>query len=122
MLNALNAAKKIPAWAYLTVAAGVALYIVKKGGVQGAAAGVVAAVVSTSGDIAIGTTKGAVLGVGDVFGVPRTDITLCKQAIGMADNGKALNYCSAGVFARWQYLSTRKRLTGKTFTMYDVFN
>lgn len=122
MFNALDAAKKIPVWAYWSLVAVVAIYVIKKGSVQNAAQGVTAAAVSAAGGIVKGAAGGVVLGVGDVLGVPRTNLASCKQAIINADNGKALNYCSAGVFARWQYLSGRKKLTGQTFTMNDIFN
>lgn len=117
----LNLAAKVPTWVYLLGAAGVALYVIKKGGLQGAVAGVTAGAAGVAGDFAKGAAKGAVLGVGDVIGLPRTDLSDCKKAILMADNGDASFYCSAGVFARWQYLSLRKRLTGATFTMSDIF-
>lgn len=112
----------IPNWALYAVAAGVALYVIKKGSLQAAAAGAVAAVVGTAGDVVTGTASGVVLGVGDIVGVPRTDLQACQLAIRSADNLAASQYCSAGVFARWQYLSIRKKFTGQSFTMSDIFN
>ena len=122
MFSPISVVKQIPSWAYVLAAAGVALYVVKKGGIQNAAQGATAAVVGTAGDIIKGLTSGMVLGAGDVIGVPRTNINACKNAINSANNAKASAYCSAGVFAKWQYFSTRQRLSGKTFTMTDIFN
>ena len=122
MLNPINIAKKIPSWAYVLTAAGVALYVIKKGGIQNAVQSATAAVVGTAGSVIKGSTSGIVLGAGDILGVPRTNIVLCKSAINTANNKKASAYCSAGVYAKWQYFSTRQRLTGKTFTMTDIFN
>jgi len=112
----------IPNWALYTVAAGVALYVIKKGSLKAAAADAAAAVVGSAGNVAVGAASGVVLGVGDIVGVPRTDLQACQLAIRQADNLAASKYCSAGVFARWQYLSIRKKFTGQDFTMSDIFN
>lgn len=122
MFNPLATVKNIPSWVWLSGAAVVALYILKKGSVQAAVEGVAAAAVSGAGGVVVGGVKGLVLGAGDVIGVPRTSVDRCKNAIMRADNSGAFSYCSAGVFSRWQYLSVRKKLTGKTFTMSDIFN
>ncbi len=87
------------------------------GGAEDAAKGV-----GVTGSVVTGAASGVVLGVGDVVGVPRTDLQACQLAIRSADNLAASQYCSAGVFARWQYLSIKKRALGIDFTMNDIFN
>lgn len=114
--------KKIPNWVWLGSAAAVVLYVIKKGGVKSAAEGVIAGVVGSAGDVIIGAGQGSILGAGDVLGLPRTNETQCQAAIRRGDNLAASKYCSAGVFSKWQYLSLKKRLTGKGFTMADIFN
>lgn len=112
----------IPNWALYGLAAGVALYIIKKGSLKVAAADAAAAVVGATGNVVTGAASGVVLGIGDVVGVPRTDLKACQLAIRSADNLAASQYCSAGVFARWQYLSIKKKMLGQDFTMNDIFN
>lgn len=112
----------VPNWALYAAAAGVALYVIKKGSLQAAAADAVAGVVGSAGNVVTGAASGVVLGVGDVLGIPRTDLEKCKECIRNADNYGASKYCSAGVFAKWQALSLQKKLFGKTFTMNDIFN
>jgi hypothetical protein len=110
---------KLPQWVWIAAAAGVVvLYVIKKGGIAGAVAGVTSGAVGVAGSAA----GGVVLGVGDILGVPRTDVEECKACISRGDNVGASKSCSAGVFAKWQYLSVRKNLTGQTFTMSDIFN
>ena len=111
----------IPNWALYTAAAGVALYIIKKGSLKAAAADAVAAVVGTAGNVATGAASGVVLGIGDVAGVPRTDLAKCKACIQAGDNYGASKYCSLGVFSTWQALSLKKKLFGTDFTMDDIF-
>lgn len=108
----------IPNWALYMAAAGVALYVIKKGSIQTAVADAAAGVVKVPASVA----SGVVQGVGDLVGVPRTDLQSCQLAIRSADNLAASQYCSAGVFARWQYLSIKKRMLGQDFTMSDIFN
>lgn len=112
----------VPNWALFAAAAGVALYVLKKGSLQAAAADAAAAVVGATGSVVGGAASGVVLGVGDLVGVPRTDLQACQLAIRSADNLAASQYCSAGVFARWQYLSIKKKTLGIDFTMNDIFN
>jgi hypothetical protein len=112
----------VPNWVLYTAAAGVVLYVIKKGSIQAAAADAVATVVGTAGDVVTGTASGVVLGVGDIVGLPRTNLQACQLAISQADNAKASQYCSAGVFAKWQYLSIKKKVLGIDFTMSDIFN
>lgn len=70
-------------------------YVVKKnGGLQGAAAGAASALVGAVGDAA----SGAVLGIGDVLGVPRTDMTECERAIAEGRTWDASFACPAGNF------------------------
>lgn len=59
------------------LALGIGLYIWKKGGVGAAASSAAAAAVGVVGSAA----SGAVLGVGDAVGVPRTNQTECEKAI-----------------------------------------
>lgn len=84
----------------LLLAAGAiaALMIVvkKNGGIQGVAAGAVSAAVGAVGDAA----SGAVLGIGDAFGVPRTDMTACEQAIAEGRTWDASFACPAGDFIK----------------------
>ncbi|WP_404993338.1 hypothetical protein [Cupriavidus pauculus] len=70
-------------------------YVVKKnGGLQGAAAGAASALVGAVGDAA----SGAVLGIGDVLGVPRTDETECERALAEGRTWDASFSCPAGTF------------------------
>lgn len=121
-MNPLSVLNKVPTWAYLAAAGVAVLYVVKKGGLQNAAAGVTEGVINGAGNVVIGAATGAVTGIGGLAGLPATNLTDCQKAIMNADNGRASVYCSAGVFTKWQYLSARKRLTGQTFTMSDIFN
>lgn len=73
-------------------------------------------------DATTGIVKGAVIGIGSAVGIPETDAQKCKDCIQRGDNYGASKYCSAGVFAKWQYLSMRKRITGQNFSLNDVFN
>jgi hypothetical protein len=68
---------------------GAAWYVAKKG-VTEAAAGAVGAVGNAAG--------GAVLGVGDVLGVPRTNETECERAIREGRTWDASFACPAGRF------------------------
>lgn len=122
MFNPVAIAQKIPPWAIWLTAAGVALYVIKKGSLQAAAQGVTAGVVGSVGGVVKGAAGGVVLGAGDILGVPRTSIDRCKKAILIGDNQQAFSYCSAGVYGKWQYLSLRRKLTGQNFTMSDIFN
>lgn len=99
----IKALGKVPQWVWLAGAAGVALYIIKKGGIAPAAQAAVAAVVGTAGNAATGAASGVVLGIGDVIGIPRTDETLCEQAKRMGKNFDASKYCTAGNYLKWQY-------------------
>lgn len=70
-------------------------YVVKKnGGLQGAAAGAASALVGAVGDAA----SGAVLGVGDVLGIPRTDMSECERALAEGRTLDASFACPAGTF------------------------
>jgi hypothetical protein len=75
----------------LGAAAAVLLYLVlKNAGALGAAAG------KAAGDVA----AGAVLGLGDSLGVPRTDLDQCERAIADGRMWDASLYCPAGRFIR----------------------
>lgn len=113
---------KYQKYALIAVAAGVALYVIKKGSLGAAAAGVTAGVVTGAADIVGGALAGAVIGAGEVVGVPQTDLDKCKACIRAGDNFGASKYCTAGQFATWQGLSLRKKLFGTSFTLNDIFN
>lgn len=68
------------------------LYIAKKG-VAGATAGVVGA----AGDVA----AGAVVGIGQIFGVPATNETECQKAKREGRTWDASFACPAGDFIGW---------------------
>lgn len=68
---------------------GGAWYVAKKG-VAGAAAGVVSAAGEAAG--------GAVLGIGDVIGIPRTNETECARAMREGRTWDASFACPAGTF------------------------
>lgn len=118
----LEQVKKVPSWVWLGGAAVVALYVIKKGSIENAAAGVTAGAVKGVTGLATGAVKGSVIGIAEVFGIPSTKESQCQVAIRNGANYEASKYCSAGIFARWQYLSAIKKATGKTFTMQDIFN
>lgn len=70
-------------------------YVVKKnGGLAGVAAGAASALVGAVGDAA----SGAVLGIGDVLGVPRTDMTECERALAEGRTWDASFACPASDF------------------------
>lgn len=125
MLKAVAIAQKVPAWAYWLAAAGVALYIIKKGGIQGAAAGVVAGTVKGAVDVVIGGATGIVLGAGDVLGIPRTDESLCRQALTaqstIASRFAATKYCTLKQLSMFQYLTAKKAITRRDFSINEVF-
>lgn len=58
------------------------------------AAGAASALVGAVGDAA----SGAVLGIGDVLGVPRTDMTECERALAEGRTWDASFACPAGTF------------------------
>lgn len=112
---------KIPSWVYVAGFAAVALYIVKKGGISQAVAGVTAGAVSGVGSVAGGLIGGVGLGVGDLIGLPRTSDDKCKECILRGDDLCAAANCRASVMLRWQYLSGLQKITGQKFTMNDIF-
>jgi len=73
---------------------GVAYYVWRKGGVQGAAEAAAGAVV----DAAAGATAGVVYGVSDRIGIPRTNQTECERAIAEGRTWDASFACPAGTF------------------------
>jgi hypothetical protein len=75
------------------VALAVVLLLVKKN-----PAGVGAAVGGAAVDLAGGFVAGASEGIGDVFGVPRTDETECEKAIREGRYWDASFACPAGTF------------------------
>ncbi|MGY2488514.1 hypothetical protein [Cupriavidus sp. CP313] len=74
--------------------AAIAFVVKKNGGLQGVAAGAASALVGAVGDAA----SGAVLGIGDVLGVPRTDMTECERALAEGRTWDASFTCPAGTF------------------------
>lgn len=141
IMPALTALKKVPNWIWLSGAAVVVLYVLKSGGLKGATSGAVAGLVKGTGQVVIGAFSGLANGTNDLIvggvsksgravgeyirdaiGAPKLNLTKCKLAIAQGDNGEAYTYCEPEIFSRWQVLSVRKRLTGKTFTMSDIFN
>lgn len=103
------AVAKLEGWALgaaALVLLGAGVYIAKKG-VAGAVAGAVGAV----GDAA----AGAVIGVGQVFGIPATDADKCQAAIASGDRWRQSLDCPAGTFiARaWQDLTTSEGAAGR---------
>lgn len=83
---------------YVLVGAGVALLavllLVKKNGIAGVAVGVGEAAADAVG----GVVSGAAQGVGDWFGIPRTDETACEKAIREGRYWDASFDCPAGTF------------------------
>lgn len=51
---------------------------------------------------AAGVASGAVVGAGEVLGIPATAAARCTCAIANGENYEASKYCSAGVFLAWQ--------------------
>lgn len=74
-------------------AAAVLLILVKK---KGAAMSAGEAVGGAVADAAVGITTGAVYGIGDAVGVPRTDMTECDKAIAEGRTWDASFACPAG--------------------------
>lgn len=74
--------------------AAIAFVVKKNGGLAGVAAGAASALVGAVGDAA----SGAVLGIGDVLGVPRTDMTECERALAEGRTLDASFACPAGTF------------------------
>ncbi|WP_454710716.1 hypothetical protein [Cupriavidus nantongensis] len=74
--------------------AAIAFVVKKNGGLGGVAAGAASALVGAVGDAA----SGAVLGIGDVLGVPRTDMTECERAMAEGRTWDASFACPAGTF------------------------
>jgi hypothetical protein len=84
---------------YLVLGAAVAavalLLLVKK---NGAAAAVGQEVGQAAAELAGGVATGAVLGTGDVIGVPRTNMTECEKAMAEGRTWDASFACPAGDF------------------------
>lgn len=125
MLNAITAVKNIPTWAYWIAAAGVVYIVLKKDFVKDAAAGVVAGAINTTIDVVKGAREGVRTGVGDVLGIPRNNESLCKKALlassTIATRFEALKYCSQKQLSNFQYLRIRRALTGRDFSINEVF-
>ncbi|MBT2180486.1 hypothetical protein KKP06_21970 [Ralstonia pickettii] len=69
---------------------------------QDAAAGVVGAVAN----VAAGAATGTVLGIGDVLGVPRTNLSACEQAKADGRTWDASFACPAGDFLGYVFSSS----------------
>lgn len=103
MYEVVKLVNKIPAWVWGLSAAGVALYVIKKGSVAAAAQDAVAGAISGIGSLAGGVGGGVVLGVGDLLGVPRTNESRCEMAKRLGNSWDASKYCDAGDFISWQF-------------------
>ncbi|ABE49088.1 hypothetical protein [Methylobacillus flagellatus] len=103
MYKALKALDAIPPWFWMLGAAGVALYIIKKGSVAAAAQDAVAGAISGVGSLAGSVGGGVVVGVGDLLGVPRTNESKCEMAKRLGNSWDASRYCDAGDFIAWQF-------------------
>lgn len=121
MFKLLAGAKAVPSWVYIAGALGVALYIIKKGGIQGAVTGASAAVVSAAGDVVSGAATGAVLGVGDILGIPRTNETACAKAKRLGNNYEASKYCTASDFLQYQYDGAKSKLENMVLSAKGFF-
>lgn len=83
-------------YAALGIGAGVLAWVVLKGGVYNASQSVGSGVA----DVALGVTSGVVLGVGDSFGIPRTNQTQCERDIAAGRTWDASFSCPAGTFIK----------------------
>lgn len=95
-------AAKLEGWALgaaALVALGLGVYVVKKG-----VAGAVAGAVGAAGDAA----AGAVIGIGELVGIPATDADKCQAAIASGDRWRQSFDCPAGTFLAqaWRDLVT----------------
>jgi hypothetical protein len=80
----------------LGLAAGVLVFLVIKGGVFNAGQ----TIGSTAVDAVTGVASGVVLGVGDSFGIPRTNPTQCERDIAAGRTWDASFSCPAGTFIK----------------------
>lgn len=103
MYEVVKLVNKIPPWVWGLSAAGVAFYVIKKGGIAPALQGVTAGAISGAGSVIGGVGSGAVLGVGDLLGVPRTNESKCEMAKRVNSSWDASKYCDAGDFIAWQF-------------------
>lgn len=110
MFKTLGIIKTVPAWVWIAGAAGVAFFVIKKGGIQNAAAAVTAGAVSAAGSVAAGVTVGAVQGVGDILNIPRVEENRCGQAKRLGNNWEASKYCAAGDFLQWQLAGAKSQI------------
>lgn len=103
--------------AKLIAAAGLGLlavfYVLQK---KSLLAGAVAGAVGVAADAG----AGAVLGIGDVFGVPRTDAAKCAQA--KADGSILMQslYCTAGEFGSSMWQAAKNAPTQAVLTIGDT--
>lgn len=100
---------KLEGWALgaaALVALGLGVYVAKKG-----VAGAVAGAVGAAGDAA----AGAVIGIGQVFGIPATDEDKCQAAIASGDRWRQSLDCPAGTFIAqaWRDLTTSEGGSGR---------
>lgn len=109
--SALKQVGKIPPAVWIAAALGVGLYVIKKGGVGGAVAGVTAGVITGAGEVVKGAGTGAVLGIGDLIGLPRTTETACQKAMREGNNWQASLHCDAKTFLAWQARGAKKTLS-----------
>lgn len=83
-------------YAALGIGAGVVAWVVLKGGAFNASQSLGA----TISDVAIGVPTGIVLGVGDSFGIPRTNQTQCERDIAAGRTWDSSFSCPAGTFIK----------------------
>lgn len=77
--------------------AALVLYIIAMGGVRNAGKGVGQAAVGAVD----GGAAGVVVGVGNVMGLPDTDMSKCRAAMAAGETLDASLYCPAPVFIKW---------------------
>lgn len=93
--------KSVPPWFWYASAGLIALYVIKKGGVNQAINDAVAGVVNQAGEAVISAGSGVVLGIGDIVGIPRTDAEKCDDCKRNGEVFCASKFCAAKDFLQW---------------------
>jgi hypothetical protein len=92
----------IDANALAWIGAGIAVFMLLRREIAGAAgavaADIAAGVVETGASLVVGAGTGAVLGVSRAVGIPDTDAAACVAAIEAGEFWRASAYCPAGTF------------------------
>lgn len=94
MVNQLSPNFPMKAMAAALFMAAVAFYMLKKKGVTNVAAGATTEILGVVGDVG----AGVVIGVGDVIGIPRTNMTECERALAEGRTWDASFACPAKTF------------------------